>query len=385
MDFPYNSLMKQTAGVLIVGGGVIGLSIAYALARAGVKATVVDKCDLGQEASWAAAGILPGNNPNRAKTPLGRLRGLAMECFPRWSAELHDLTGQDNGYRRCGGLELRLSETELEARRLRHLEKEEELEGQNCRVLSRAELRDREPTVTDSVPGALYFPDVAQVRSPWHLRALTLACQQLGVTLVSHCPVGEIRCANGRITEVHGPNQAWQPDQVVIAAGAWSDRTLSALRLELGVRPVRGQIVLLRTRRPLLSAILMAGKRYLVPRGDGRILVGSTEEDVGFVNQTTARAVGELIEFAVQVMPALAAAEVERTWAGLRPCTPDHRPFIGRAPEYDNLYIATGHFRSGLQLSAITGILMMQMLLGKSLAVDMSPFAVDRLLHVGKD
>jgi glycine oxidase len=374
--------MRATTDVLIVGGGVIGLSIAYYLARTGMKASVVERSEFGQEASWAGAGLLPGNNPQRAKTPMGCLRGLAMQEFPNLSNELRELTGVDNGYRRCGGLELRLGQDEWEARRLRALQAAEIEEGQTCRVLNHAELHAMEPELADDLPGALYFADAAQVRNPWHLRALVLACRRLGVTLAPNSPVLEMKRAGDRITKVCCPRCEWQLAQVVVAAGAWSDVPLAPLGLKLGVKPIRGQIVLLRLDRPALNTIVMADSRYIVPREDGRTLVGSTEEEVGFVKQTTAQAVRELIGFAIRLVPVLRAAEVERTWAGLRPCSPDRRPVLGPAPGYTNLFVATGHFRSGLQLSPITGILMAQLLMKQPLTLDLTPFSADRLLHV---
>jgi glycine oxidase len=168
---------------------------------------------------------------------------------------------------------------------------------------------------------------------------------------------------------------------VVVAAGAWSDHVLERLGWHAGVRPVRGQIALLNVPAPLFRRVLLSGSEYVVPRPDGRILVGSTEEEVGFRNETTAEAIQHLLGLAIRLVPALANAPLERCWAGLRPGSPDGRPFLGLVPGFANLYLAAGHFRSGLQLSLITGILMKELLLGKPPTLDLVPFRLDRPRH----
>jgi glycine oxidase len=146
-----------------------------------------------------------------------------------------------------------------------------------------------------------------------------------------------------------------------------------------GVRPVRGQIALLNTGVPRLRPILLHGKRYLVPRPDGRVLVGSTEEDAGFNANPTSGAVAELLAFANALVPAWAQARLERCWAGLRPGSPDGLPYLGGVPGWDNLYLAAGHFRSGLQLSPGSGLVMKELLLGQTPSVPLEAFRLDRL------
>jgi glycine oxidase len=166
--------------------------------------------------------------------------------------------------------------------------------------------------------------------------------------------------------------------QYLVCAGAWTDTLLAPLGCRLGVFPVRGQIVLLRSEVPVVSRIVLRGKRYLVPRPDGRLLVGSTEEDAGFDKATTAAAVGELIRFAVELVPRLSGAAVERCWAGLRPGSRDGLPSIGRVPGFDNLWVAAGHFRAGIQLSAATGLVLAEAMTGKVPSVPLEPFRPDR-------
>lgn len=372
--------------VCIVGGGVIGLTLAYLLAKEQVKVTLIDKGDLGQEASWAGAGILPAGNPRRAKSPMGKLRAQAVSFFPDFSRELLELTGIDNGYWQCGGLELRSNADELEKKRLQQLAQVEKGEGLNCEVLSYKELHQLEPDLAETLPGAVYFPGVAQIRNPRHLKALVAACEIRQVHFERFTPALSMKLDKERITGVQTSSGLIPADKVVIAAGTWTTGILAELQWKPALKPVKGQIVLLNTNQmheqtqPILRHILLMGHRYLVPRGDGRILVGASEEDVGF-DKTPTKDVGQALQaLAMQTIPCLSHANIEHHWAGLRPCSTDGRPYLGQVPGYQGLYVAAGHFRSGLQLSIMTGILMRDMLLGQPSIQDITPYRPDRLV-----
>jgi glycine oxidase len=370
--------MKAGCDTLIVGGGVIGLTLAYLLAKEGVAVTVLDKSDLGQEASWAGAGILPAGNPKRAKSPMGRLRSQAVSFFPEFSAELKSLTGIDNDYWKCGGLELGRSSDQLEKKRLEQLVQVERGEGLQCEVLDGRALLRLEPGLAADLPGGVLFPEVAQIRNPRHLQALVAAAGQKGVSLLPNTPCEAIERDGERITGIRTPGGILRAAQVVMAAGTWTTGLLAGLGWQPALKPIRGQIVLLHPEKPVLRHILLMGHQYLVPRQDGRVLVGSTEEDVGF-NKNTTEAVGEqLRNLASRTVPRLAEARVEKHWAGLRPGTPDGRPYLGLVPGTSNLYVAAGHFRSGLQLSIITGMLMRDVLLARPPLLDLTPFRPDR-------
>lgn len=374
--------------VCIVGGGVIGLTLAYLLAKEKVKVTLIDQGDLGQEASWAGAGILPAGNPRRAKSPMGRLRAQAVSFFPDFSRELFELTGIDNGYWQCGGLELRASADELEKKRLQQLAQVEKGEGLSCTILDQKELQQLEPQLAASLPGAVYFPGVSQIRNPRHLKALISACEIHNVRFERFTPALSMKLDGERITGVQTPNSLISADKVVVAAGTWTTGILAELKWKPALKPVKGQIVLLNTlssdqqqtpeEKMVLRHILLMGHRYLVPRKDGRILVGASEEDVGFDKSTTSD-VGELLKtLATETVPALTHATVEKQWAGLRPYSPDGRPYLGQVPGYEGLYVAAGHFRSGLQLSIMTGILMRDLLLEQPSIQDITPYRPDR-------
>lgn len=361
--------MSERPLVLVIGGGVIGLTTAYFLACEGARVEVVDRGDLGQESSWAGAGILPSGDPDHARNPLDHLRALSSVRFPTLSAELRELTGIDNGYLRSGGLEIVGRESDADEWRS---------EGVACELLSEKELHQLEPALAPGLGAAYHLPDLAQLRNPRHLKALAAGCTARGGVLRPGCPVHGFEVSSGRVTAARTAVGSLTADRYLIAAGAWTDSLFEALGWRPGVRPVRGQIALLNTRVPLFRRVVMLGARYLVPRPDGRVLAGSTEEDAGFDKRTTAGAIGELLALASSLVPRLADAHVERCWAGLRPGSPDGLPFLGPVPGLDNLFVAGGHFRAGIQLSPATGQVMTDLVLGRKPVVALESFRLDR-------
>jgi glycine oxidase len=362
--------MPTHPDVLILGGGVIGLTTAYFLARDGVRVEVVDKGEFGQEASWAGAGILPPGNPVRAETPYDQLRAHSAALYPGLSAELRERTSIDNGYLRCGGLDFDADDAAAEAA-WRH-------EGITFEKLGRKELARLEPALAERPGSAYHLPEMAQLRNPRHVKALLAGCAALGVCLRPGCLVHGLERRGGRIASARSATGLIRADKYLVASGAWTSSLLEPLGCHPGIQPVRGQIALLRTPAPSFRRILLWGKCYLVPRPDGRVLVGATEENAGFDKCTTAGAIGDLLVFAVRLVPGLASAPLERCWAGLRPGSPDGWPFLGAVPGCDNLFVAAGHFRAGIQLSPATGLVMKELLQGQPLTVSLEPFRLDR-------
>jgi len=365
--------MRTYPDVLVIGGGVIGLTTAYFVAREGASVRVLDRSAPGTEASWAGAGIIPPGNPDGADTPYDRLRAESARAYPSLSAELRDRTGIDNGYRVCGGIEV-FERPTPEVTGLW------QAEGIDFVSVGADNLHRLEPNASVSAAEVYHLPGMAQVRNPWHLRALVAACEQLGVTVESDVPVARMRTAGSRVVAaVSESGSEWIAGRYLVASGAWSDRLLGQLGLCTGVHPVRGQMVLFHSPTPLLHRVLCLGKRYLVPRSDGHILVGSTEEpEAGYEKRTTEAGIAGLRQFAAGVVPALAGVPVEKTWAGLRPGSPDGMPFLGRVPGWSNAFVAAGHHRAGIQLSPATGRIMADLILGRSPGVPIEAFRPDR-------
>jgi glycine oxidase len=366
----------KPADVVVVGGGVIGLSIAYCLSREGVSVTVLDRDGLGQGASWAGAGMIPPHIERLKTNPTIELRSWSAMLYPEWSQALLAETGIDNGYRRTGGVDVGadLSEdNELKTSAGRWRNEKIVYERLEPRDFSRVE-----PALNPELRVAYYLPDRAQIRNPRHLKALVKSLEARGVDLRPGSAVLGFESTGGRVTGVKLEAGTIACGQAIVSAGAWTSGLLAGLGLKVETPPLKGQIVLLRSERPLIRRVVEHGKNYLVPRDDGRVLVGATEEDAGFDTRTTAEAFRDLLAEAHYLCPILAEAEVERSWAGLRPGSVDSKPYLGHPPGFSNLIVATGHKRAGLQLAPASAEVITDLAMGRTPRVDLAPYRLDR-------
>jgi glycine oxidase len=370
-------MSERISDVLIIGGGAIGLSVAYYCAREGMSVTVLERGALGRESSWAGAGIIPAGRAATAQSAYAKLLGTSSEMFPQISAELREDTGIDNGYVKCGGLEIGFDQRDAHA--LRSAAGHYSKEGITWEPLTLEQTREIEPALTGAFQIAYHVAEMAQLRNPRHVKALAAACARRGVQLRTGVFVSGFARVGERVIGVRTHESTLEAANTVVTAGAWSGGLLQSLGVTLPVKPIRGQIALMTLDSPLLRRVIMLGKEYLVPRLDGRVLVGSTEEDVGFDCRPTPAGIAGLLETAISICPALGQAHLERTWAGLRPGSPDSKPFIGPVPGYAGIHVAAGHYRAGLQLSPVTGLVVKQLLAGQPTSVPLSTFRLDRL------
>ena len=355
---------------LVIGGGVIGLTTAWRLGQRGYSVHLVDQGIPGREASWAGAGILPPGYPGPASDPLTAVASRASQLWPKLAAELHESTGIDNEFHRCGGIELADgTATEFAAEQQRW-----EAAGARAEWMEPQQVSELEPAFSGA-EAAYHLPDLCQVRNPRHLQGLTRACERAGVKMSPGCPVHNWSCSAGRVTAAVTAHGEISAGQFIVTAGAWSTQLLKSAGVQREIIPVRGQIALLAPSPVRLKHVFERGKRYLVPRQDGRILIGSTEELTGFEKGNTPAAIDDLRLFAAAICPALADVPLETCWSGLRPQAVRGRPFIGVVPEYQNLFLATGHFRAGLHLSPVTAELICR-LVSSETGPDLLPFAV---------
>ncbi|HEY5316030.1 MAG TPA: glycine oxidase ThiO [Pirellulales bacterium] len=372
-----------TYDCLILGGGVIGMSLAYELACQGQRIGVVDRGVIGGEASWAGAGILPPAAAHPAAPAEEQLRALANTLHAQWTQQLLEETGIDNGYRVCGGLYLDHQPNGGAA--LESLATQWRTQGIRVQQVPGLDLANLEPALAsqhpDSPLAALYLPDEAQLRNPRHLKALFSACVRRGVTVHEATEVHDFVVRGRRVHAARTALGSLAADQFCLASGAWTGALATRLGCRLLVKPIRGQIALLQTEPGRLNHVVNEGRSYLVPRPDGRILVGSTEEDAGFDKRPTAAGIAGLLDFALQLAPTLTTARLERTWAGLRPGSADGLPYLGAIPDLDNAFVAAGHFRSGLQLSTATAVVIGQLIRGQETDLDLAPFTPTRSAH----
>lgn len=371
----------------IIGGGIVGLSIARELAGRGRRVRVLAREGRRDTASWAAAGIFPPapEPPLGCDNPNAVLTAYSDRLHREWAEELRAETGIDNELRACGGLHLAADAARLE--RLEATAAWWRARGTRCEWLTAAGVAGLEPALAGAVAagrlvGGFLLPDEMRIRPPRHLEALERSCAARGVTLSHDCEVAEIAVVAGRVAglDVRSPagRETVVADWYVLAAGAWSGPLAESLGLVIETRPIRGQIALVRLPRQILSRVVNRGLDYLVPREDGRILAGSTLEDAGFDRSTVPADIDRLLAVAADLLGDLSEATVETTWAGLRPGTTDGLPSIGRVPACANALVAAGHFRAGLHQSTGTAIIIADLLEGRQPPLDIAAFAPNR-------
>jgi glycine oxidase len=363
----------------IIGGGVIGLSIALELSDHGQDVIVVDR-QQGVSASWAAGGILPSMDADRASNPLDRLHGQSYRMYPDWVARIQRLSGIDVEFWPCGGMHVARTAGEIAA--LRAIADTWQQDGIEFTELSTRQASELEPDMAcgDRAPPQLIYlvPGESQVRTPRLLQGLRIACHRNNVILATTTGDVSWQLQSDRSWRIQHDANIALANGICLSTGAWTGRAAASLGVRLELEPRRGQMILLPPSSVALRRIINEGPRYLVPRRDGQILVGSTVEDVGFDQSTRKEDLRELHTFAAGLVPGLADVPIAASWAGLRPRTGDGNPFLGKLPGTENAFVAAGHFRSGILLAPITALLMCQFMLGESPSADLAPFRVDR-------
>lgn len=341
--------------VVVVGGGIIGCSVAWHLARAGARVAVVERGRVGGQASGAAAGMLApiseAEGPG-AFLELG-LRSLAM--FPAVAEELREETGIDVEYVRSGLLRVALDEAEAEALARRVAWQREA--GLAVRWLDAAEARAVEPAAGE-VAAAAWYAEEHHVFSPRLVQAFAMAAARRGVRFLEGTEVAGFLTEGDRVTGVRlagGGVESLAAGHVVVAAGAWTGLCGRWLAAALPVAPVRGQIIALQQLPPALKGIVFSDRGYAVAKVDGTVVVGATEDRAGFDNRVTAAGVAYLSALAPRLGAGLEAAFFRHAWAGLRPWSADGLPLVGPVPGWRGVTVASGHYRNGILLSPVTG------------------------------
>jgi len=368
--------------VIVIGAGAIGLAAAWRLADDGHNVVVCDPTP-GRAATHAAAGMIaPVSEAHFGEEALQRLNLAGAARWPDFSAELAQAAGQPSGYRRTGALAVAFdADDKRELDRLHEHQIKADLPVERLTV---AACRDRVPALSPRLRGGLWIEGDHQADNRQMARALLAALGRLGVT-VDRESVTSVATAGGRLAGVVlADGRRLQASRVVLAAGAWSARIEGLPPSAVPpVRPVKGQILRLQgpADEPVLTTCVRALVRghslYLVPRPDGRVVVGATQEELGFDTTVTAEGVHELLRDMIDLCPGLAELELVETMAGLRPGTPDNGPVVGRT-EVDGLLVATGHFRHGILLAPITADAVADLVADRAVPDEMAPFDPDR-------
>ncbi len=352
--------MNANSDILIIGGGIVGMAIAVDLKLRGASVTVLCR-DFQQAASHAAAGMLA---PCAEQIPGGPMRDLCVKSrwlYPEWVRKLADLTGINPEYHPCGILAP-----------VYELPSPAPSSSPDAQWWDKTTITLYQPGLGNDVVGGWWYPEDGQVDNRLLMQALLQAAKNLGVDLVEDVAVTAISQRQGKITSVLTSIGEREAQTYVLATGSWASQLLP-----LPVHPVKGQMLALRMPSEPLPRILFGPQTYLVPRRDGRLIVGATAENVGWTPHNTPQGIQTLIERAKRLYPAIADWPIEEFWWGFRPGTPDELPILGKS-HCENLILATGHYRNGILLAPVTASLIADLILNSKADPLLTAFSCDR-------
>jgi glycine oxidase len=369
MNIKRNKNVTDSTDIAVIGGGVIGLATAWRLAQRGLRVTLIERGRVGEEASGAAAGMLA---PYAEATNRGPFSDLGQASLARYAAfvdELKSETTLDAELIRTGLLRVAEGdEGELQLRATFGAMREM---GSNAEWIECTALRQLEPGLSVDVTAAIFSPTEWQLDPRRLTRALSVASAKAGVRILEKTEVIGFEASAGKVAAVKTLAGSIAADRVLLASGSWNRAIAAMLGADIPVKPIRGQIASLGPCYPLpLKHTVYSHHGYLVPRSDGRVLAGSTEDDAGFDSRPTAAGLAGVLARAFALAPSLADAPIESTWAGLRPMCIDRMPILGKLAAWDNAYISAGHFRNGILMAPISAELMADLIFDGCAAVD---------------
>jgi glycine oxidase len=376
---------SSTADALVIGGGIIGCSVALRLAQAGLSVTVLDRGEPGAEASSAAAGMLAPQGERIEPQPFSDLCVASRTLYPRFAAEIEELGGHHLGYRSDGSLLVALDE-ELEAE-LAEIHRQRSAQGFSLQLLTASEVHERVAGLSPEIRSGLFVAGDHWVDNERLMRALLSACDRLGVHIEAGQGVRKFHARGDRIESLEAGNEqsgraaTYTAKTYVLAAGCWSGEVAALLGLNLPLAPCRGEMMEFTAPREL-PLVVRAGMHYLVPRPEQRVLVGTTAEYVGFEKAVTGQGLRSILEGATRLAPLVNGLRFQRAWAGLRPDTPDHLPILGYG-EIENLVFSTGHFRNGILLAPLTAEIIAELILKGSTSRPLEAYRPTRFQKPG--
>ncbi len=351
--------------VLIVGGGLIGMLSAIELHRAGASVQILERSALGGESSWAGGGILSPLYPWRYDDAINALAKYGHQHYPQIAQQLYDDGGVDPEYVRSGLMMLDQEESEQALAWSRKWGMEM-LQTQPSSI---------EPNLNANYTKALHMPAIGQMRNPRLMQSLRAALKSYAIAYQEHSNVERLQISQGRVNGVVAAGKKYTASHVVIAGGAWSAEIIQQYASAPKVEPVKGQMIVFSKMPELLTSIVLNRGRYLIPRKDGRIVVGSTLEYQGFDKTTHTDARNDLRQAAIEVLPALKNIEIEKQWAGLRPGSAEGIPYICEHPKVSGLFINAGHFRNGVIIGAASARLVADLVLKRESMFDVHAYS----------
>jgi glycine oxidase len=348
--------------VLVVGGGVIGCSIAYQLSKRGKNVLVLEKNQLASKASKAAAGMLGVHTELNGGSPLYRLAQTSRDMYPVLAQELKEVSGMDIEYVENGMI--KLARTEAEAQTLLEVASKTD-EVEQVQWMSPPNLSACEPYLSKHVTGGLFIPRDGNVSAPKLTESLGLASKRLGADVKEYTDVYDFMIEGNRVMGVQSSIGPFYASETIVAGGAWSQSLLERVGVTLHAYPVKGECFSVKYSKKLVERTIFTEGCYIVPKPGGRLLIGATEQPNTFDETISAGGLMDLMNRATSILPELSYAHWERAWAGIRPQNQKGLPRIGRSGIWEGLSIATGHYRNGILLAPITGVLVADLIEGK--------------------
>jgi glycine oxidase len=363
---------------IVIGGGVIGCAIAWRLGQSGLRVVLVERGEVGLEASYAAGGMLAPLVEADRTDDFFRLAVESRAMYADFAAELNEAGGVDVEYRAEGSLFPAFTDEDEEEldRRWRW----QRAAGLSVKRLSADCVRKLEPLINEKSRWALKFPDDHQVNNRLLMIALLNAASRAGVEIRAHTeaknPVIESQAGKRRVTGVVTSRGEIKSSRVILAAGCWSSEL--SIGDHFKIEPVRGQMIAFEMPSAGVSHVIHSRRGYIIPRRGGFLIAGSTTEDVGFDKRVTAGGVASIIEHATEIMPCVSELAIIETWAGLRPRASDELPILGQDPSIGGLIYATGHYRNGILLTPITAWAISELVVKGESRIDLAPFSAAR-------
>ena len=351
--------------ILIVGGGLIGMLSAIEFHRAGASVQILERSQMGGESSWAGGGILSPLYPWRYDDAVNVLAKYGHQYYPQIAQQLYDAGGVDPEYIRSGLIVLDQDESEQAAAWSQQWQME----------LACVQASSIETQLNAKYGEALYMPGIGQLRNPRLVKSLKAALKAYGIHYQEQAQVEHLHVEHSHIRGVSAAGKKHSADKVIIAGGAWSADIIKQYAAAPKVEPVKGQMIVFKGRPEILKSIVLSGGRYLIPRRDGRIVVGSTLEFKGFDKNIDDAAHHDLRRAAIEILPLLDRIEIEKQWAGLRPGSAHGVPYICEHPEINGLFINAGHFRNGVIMGAASARLMADIVLKREAIVDSQAYS----------
>lgn len=341
---------------IVVGGGIIGLGLAHELASRGVSVTLIEQREWGGEASAAAAGMLAPLKEFKERGPSFQLGVASLSLYPEWVSRLEEETGIDVQLKREGILTVASQEAEITALHEKYLWQKEA--GCSVEWITEPALHEWEPLLCPEMKAGIFSAAEGDINNQLLLKALLAACRRRGVKLLQGTIVTGLLTKGNRVVGVNTTAGELHASHTVIASGAWAGIMAAWIGFDVKIRPVRGQIAAVSSGGIPLRHVIFGPAGYIVPKRDGRLVIGATEDEAGYCRDVTAEGLSRVLQGVLSIIPSLASTAFLQAWAGLRPASPDGLPLLGPVPHWEGVSLAAGHFRNGILLAPITAKLM---------------------------